>query len=102
MAPDLLRDRVSQKLSTAGAIRHVEAWPDSPVALGKPTQNGQQGNPLMMTPIRLSISLIVQDQPEMSRILAKGVGRGKAFGFGLLMIDKIDRTPATAVTESIP
>lgn len=74
-----LNDRVSGILSRCGDILRTECAPEPSMPLGKPGTGA-----LSLTPIRVQVRLVIHDAPAAHAMIQYGIGRGRAFGFGLL------------------
>jgi hypothetical protein len=76
---DKLTERIKSKLSTFSKVANLELDLLPSELLGKPGMGR-----VAMTPIHVQATLTVDNQQEAERIQREGMGRGKAFGFGVL------------------
>lgn len=69
--------RIRDWLSPAFEVADLALSFEPSVALGKPGVGR-----VYLTPIRMSARVLVRDEPAAAHIAARGIGHGKAFGYG--------------------
>lgn len=76
--PERLGARIVSAMSISDAARVgvITACPNPAIDMGKP------GPRVMINPILFSADVVVENAAAMRGILARGIGRGKSFGFG--------------------
>jgi hypothetical protein len=75
--PQSLRGHVAQSLQPVGDIDTIEVTPLPGMPMSKPGMP-----PMIWTPIAFVSEVMVRNQDAAAEIVRRGIGRGKAFGFG--------------------
>ena len=79
--PQFQADYIGQRLAPLGSVSDVQALPQAGLPMSKP------GTPKMLwTPLYFTAKAVITSAEDAANILRRGIGRGKAFGFGCVHI----------------